>query len=373
MRFFGKARILQLATVAAAVVALSAGDALARGRGGYGSSGSYGSYGSYGSSGSYASYSSYGSYGSSGSYASYSSYGSSGSSGRSGGLFSRWHARKAARGSSGSYGGYGSHGSSGAYMVSYGSSGSYGSYGGYGSYSSYSSCGSSGGGAYYGDTYYEGDYTAPVGPSSVGPPPAPGAGGAVPTTPQPAVGPEGGAPPTPPSASATEAEIFVSLPEDAKVFVNDLATSSTGAQRHYVSRGLQSGQLYSYKLRVEYQRDGQPVTEDKLVRLQAGRTVKLAFGEQATQQAATELKLHVPADARVTLAGAETEQTGEVRSYESSNLKPGQKWDGYLVRVELEKDGKTLVEERTIDIEGGKSYELTFEMTGGATQVASAN
>jgi uncharacterized protein (TIGR03000 family) len=340
----GNTRLVAVAVVAAGIVAVAAGDAFARSRGGWGSHGSYGSAGSYSGGsygGSYASYYSGGSYG--GSYASSGSYSSGsyggGSHGRTG-LFSRWHARKAAKHSYGSYGGYASSGSSGSY----------------GSYGSYSSSGSSGS---YGGTIYE-SYPAEVevtDPSVV--PSAP----AVPSE---------ATPPAAPSASATEATIFVSLPADAKVFVNDLATTSTGAERHYVSRGLKPGSSYSYKLRVQFERDGKPVTEDKVVRLTAGENIQLAFGGAAASDATaqTELKLSVPANAKVTLAGAPTEQTGDVRTYTTDSLAPGQKWNGYTVRVELEENGKTLVEEKTLDIEGGKSYELAFELAGDSLKVA---
>lgn len=339
----GNTRLVALAVVAAGFVAVAAGDASARSRGSWGSYGSYGSAGSY-SGGSYGgSYASYGyaSSGSSGSYASYSSSGSSGSYGRPG-LFARWHARKAARASYGSYGSYGSSGSSASY----------------GSYSYYGSSGSSASSGSYGSTIYE-SY------------PADAATPAVPTEAAPAEGVPA-TPPAAPSASATEATIFVSLPSDAKVFVNDLATTSTGTERHYVSRGLKPGRSYSYKLRVQFDRDGKPVTEDKVVRLTAGENIQLAFGGAAAadKTAETELKLNVPAGAKVTLAGAPTEQTGEVRSYTTNSLAPGQKWDGYTVRVELEQDGKTLVEEKTLDIEGGKTYELAFELAGDALKVA---
>ncbi len=87
----------------------------------------------------------------------------------------------------------------------------------------------------------------------------------------------------------------------------------------------------------------------------------------------TKLTLHVPAEAKVTLAGAETKQTGEVRTYATEGLKPGQHWDGYTVRVELEQNGKTLVEEKTLNIEGGKDYELSFEMAGDSLKVAAGS
>jgi uncharacterized protein (TIGR03000 family) len=360
MSILGNAKLCR-AALAVGIVALAASDALAWGHKGYGSYGSYGGYGSYGSYGvSYASYGSYGSYG---------SYDSCGSSG-GGGLFARWHAKKAARYSSyGSYGGYDSCGSSGGYAVAYGS---------YGSYGSYASCGSSGGVVYDGGGVYDSGALQSA-PTNQPPTPPTPPGGA--PTPQPDMnnpGAGGVAPPATgnPTTRVDEATIWVSLPVDAKVFVNDVATKSTGAERHYVSRGLEPGRTYSYKLRVEFNRDGKPLVEDKLVRLQAGNSVQLAFGngQSAEEETAkTELKLHVPEQAKVTLAGAATKQTGEVRSYSTSGLNPGQHWDGYTVRVELEKDGKTLSEEKTLDIEGGKTYELSFEMSGDSLKVASAN
>jgi uncharacterized protein (TIGR03000 family) len=332
-------RLFQAAVVAAGIVAFSSTDALARSRGSwgsYGSSGSSASYGSYGSSGSSASYASsasYGSYGSSGSSASY------GSSGKHGGLFARWHARKAAKHSSGS-------------SASYASSASYGSYGSSGSSASYGSSGSSG-------SY--GGYSAPVEYYEEGAPTEYYEGAPADVAPEAAV--------------ETEASIRVIVPTDAQVFVNDRPTTSTGAERSYVSRGLQGGRTYAYQLRVEFVRDGETVVENKLVRLQAGEQIDLTFGagEQlaSEEEAATELTLHVPAEAKVTLAGAETRQTGESRTYATSALTAGQEWAGYVVRVELERDGQTLVEEKTLSIIGGENYELSFDFAEPAAQVAS--
>jgi uncharacterized protein (TIGR03000 family) len=356
MKLLSHNRLLQAALVATGIVALASTDALAWGHkkaaygsyGSYGSSASYGGYSSYGSSGSSASYSSYyggsssasyGSYyGSSGSSADYGS--SSGSSGKHGGLFARWHARKAARkaaassGSSGSYGSYASSsGSSGSYS-GYGSSGSSGSSGGYSTP------------LYYDEVPTEG---APV--------------DGVPVEPQPA-------------APEVSAAIRVNVPAEALVFVNDRPTTSTGAERSFVSRGLASGRTYSYQLRVEFTRDGEQVVENKLVRLRAGETIDLSFGDgqqvAASEAPATDLTLHVPAEARVTLAGAATTTSGESRTYTTNSLAAGQEWDGYLVRVELERDGQTIVNEKTLTIVGGESYELSFDFAD-ATTVASLN
>lgn len=352
MRMLRHNRLFQ-AAVAAGIVALGASDALAWGhhKGSYGSSSSasYGGYSSSGSSGSYGSYgssssSSYGSYYASSSSSS-GSYGSS--SGGRPGMFARWHARKAAKHSSGSSASYGTYaysssGSSASYGSYSGSSGSSASYGGYAAPSGY----------YDNGIPVEGDSYVP-------------ADGGVPTEPQPA------------APLDTPASIRVNVPADALVFVNDRPTTSTGAERSFVSRGLANGRTYAYQLRVEYSIDGKQVVENKTVRLHAGESIDLSFGagEQVASEgaASTDLTLHVPAGAKVTLAGAVTRQTGETRTYATSSLAPGQEWNGYVVRVELEQNGQTLVEEKTLSLTGGQAYELSFDFAGSEAQVASLN
>ncbi len=74
----------------------------------------------------------------------------------------------------------------------------------------------------------------------------------------------------------------------------------------------------------------------------------------------TRLTLNVPAEAKVTLAGVETKQSGEVRQFSTSKLSAGQVWDDYKVVVEMQKDGQTLREERTIQLTGGRPQELSI-------------
>jgi uncharacterized protein (TIGR03000 family) len=73
----------------------------------------------------------------------------------------------------------------------------------------------------------------------------------------------------------------------------------------------------------------------------------------------TSLTLHVPAEAKVTLAGVSTKQTGETRQFATTKLTSGQVWDNYKVVVEMEKDGQTVREERTLKLTGGQPQELT--------------
>ncbi len=78
----------------------------------------------------------------------------------------------------------------------------------------------------------------------------------------------------------------------------------------------------------------------------------------STPAVKTRLTLHVPADAKVTLAGVATKQTGEVRQFATSRLAAGQNWDDYKVVVETTRGGKTLREERTLKLTGGQDQDL---------------
>ncbi len=75
----------------------------------------------------------------------------------------------------------------------------------------------------------------------------------------------------------------------------------------------------------------------------------------------TRLTLRVPADAVVTLAGVPTKQIGELRQYTTTRLASGQVWDDYKVVVSLERDGQTLRQERTLQLTGGQSQELSVD------------
>ncbi len=74
----------------------------------------------------------------------------------------------------------------------------------------------------------------------------------------------------------------------------------------------------------------------------------------------TSLTIRVPAEAKITLAGVDTKQSGEVRQFATTRLAAGQTWDGYKVVVEMEKNGQTLHEERTIKLVGGEDQELSI-------------
>jgi uncharacterized protein (TIGR03000 family) len=110
------------------------------------------------------------------------------------------------------------------------------------------------------------------------------------------------------------------------------------------------------------------VNETKSVRLTAGGAAALDFADTSTEEAIaadpveTKLTLHVPADARVILAGNEMQQTGETRHFVTSQLTQGQAWNDYVIRVEMDRNGQIVSDERTLTLQGGEARELTIDM-----------
>ena len=85
----------------------------------------------------------------------------------------------------------------------------------------------------------------------------------------------------------------------------------------------------------------------------------------------TKLTVSVPKDAKVFLLDSETKQTGKLRTFTTTMLDEGQLWEGYQIRVELQRDGQKLVRSKELKIEGGQNYELAFDFGDPApTQLA---
>lgn len=169
--------------------------------------------------------------------------------------------------------------------------------------------------------------------------------------------------------------LTVEVPADARVYVNGRETRSTGTIRRYISRGLDPSASYTYEVRAEVERDGELQSDVQIVQVGAGQVTGLAFqfdtsAEErvATQPVKTSLILHVPADAKVFLAGRETKSTGPVREFATTQLAEGGEWTEYPVRVELDRDGEVLTREVSISLAAGESREVQVDFD--APQVA---
>jgi uncharacterized protein (TIGR03000 family) len=161
----------------------------------------------------------------------------------------------------------------------------------------------------------------------------------------------------------------VSVPADAEVYVNGRRTTSSGRRRRYVARNVQPGLKYKFEVRAELVRGGEEVSETKTVALQANQTADLAFrlaaqsgsGQVDVQPPRTSLTVRVPAAAKVWLEGNATRSTGTARRFATTGLAPGQVWEDYEIRVELERDGRTRTRQQNITLKAGQSHEIRFD------------
>jgi uncharacterized protein (TIGR03000 family) len=81
------------------------------------------------------------------------------------------------------------------------------------------------------------------------------------------------------------ATIKVSLPADAKLFVDDVVCPLTSELRSFNTPALQPGQRYGYTLRAEIVRDGKTISKVRQVEMQAGSQVNVKFEDMESVQA----------------------------------------------------------------------------------------
>jgi uncharacterized protein (TIGR03000 family) len=87
-------------------------------------------------------------------------------------------------------------------------------------------------------------------------------------------------------ALPAKAKVIVELPAaDAKLIVDGRETKpSTETRRVFNTPDLEPGREYFYTMRVEYTRDGQPVTETRRVVVRAGAETVASFAPQKSDQ-----------------------------------------------------------------------------------------
>lgn len=153
--------------------------------------------------------------------------------------------------------------------------------------------------------------------------------------------------------------LTVDVPAGAAIYVNGMKTSATGVVRQFVSRGLVEGKRYEFTVRMTIDRDGQSSEETKVVSLAAGGRSSLSFTAAVAPK--TSLTLHVPADAKVWLAGNVTESAGATRQFQTTTLAAGQAWKNYEIRVATVVDGREQIVSKVIDLAAGQSVELSID------------
>ena len=79
------------------------------------------------------------------------------------------------------------------------------------------------------------------------------------------------------ASNEAPATIVVSLPADAKLMIDDEATTSTSAQRVFVSPNLPKGKEFHYTLKAEIVVNGKPTVVTERVAVKAGEESRITL------------------------------------------------------------------------------------------------
>jgi uncharacterized protein (TIGR03000 family) len=75
--------------------------------------------------------------------------------------------------------------------------------------------------------------------------------------------------------ATTQARITVTLPPDARLWIDDYVSTLTGPARVLVTPPLDPSQSFSYKLMAKWNEDGREVSRTRDVKFRAGETMSV--------------------------------------------------------------------------------------------------
>lgn len=207
--------------------------------------------------------------------------------------------------------------------------------------------------------YYDGGITSPT---------VPGTDSTLPVTP-PNPGPTENGDTTGATKPADQSAVLnLLLPADAQVYINEKLTRTAGEKRSYVSRNLKPSSDYHYQVKAVVVRDGQEIIRTQLVTIEAGTSETVEFDFDTAP--VTTLAINVPEDAKIKLCGKETAAKGDLRHFATSKLEPGMTWQDYTVEVTVQRAGKTVRQEKKLDLLAGETYALDFEFDSADEKIA---
>lgn len=99
-----------------------------------------------------------------------------------------------------------------------------------------------------------------------------------------------------PVTASQSVNVTVIVPRDAKVWFENRETAQQGTQRSFQSPPLESGHSYTYTVKASWTENGQAVTRERRVNVQAGQSVTVNFRENSAETLPTPVPNSIPRD-----------------------------------------------------------------------------
>jgi uncharacterized protein (TIGR03000 family) len=176
------------------------------------------------------------------------------------------------------------------------------------------------------------------------------------------------------AAAPNQATVIVQLPADARLFVDGQVADLTSATRSFITPAIDMDRDYYYTIKAEADRNGRTLAQSKRVVIHAGQVSRVDFGDLASADAVKVTRESPPAPAHITVRLPEKaslyvddvlcpQKDSAERSFDSPTLEAGRTYH-YSLRVELLRDGRTVKEDRRIDMQAGKKIDVDFTSMG---------
>ncbi len=160
------------------------------------------------------------------------------------------------------------------------------------------------------------------------------------------------------------ATVVLKAPMDVRITVNGQPTERQSAEQVFTTPDLQPGKTYSYDFRAEATRDGKTVTRTQTVIVKAGQESRADFGDLMAAGAPAHVTITAPADARLTVDGAEV--PGSARTFSTPTLEAGRTFY-YTVTAEMTREGRKVSDSRRVLVSAGQDVSVEFTEAGVAT------
>ncbi len=168
----------------------------------------------------------------------------------------------------------------------------------------------------------------------------------------------------------SQALLELKVPADAQVWIQGMVTRSQGTVRMYRLTGLPAGAPQQVTLQVAVPVDGSVQYFARELGITRGEQAMVRFDPRSAEgegwiahrrvphRAHTELLVHLPDGARLTLAGQPVVGRGTTWRFTTDALHEGETWNDYPVCLEWEQHGQIQMVERRLTISGGARHEL---------------
>jgi uncharacterized protein (TIGR03000 family) len=176
------------------------------------------------------------------------------------------------------------------------------------------------------------------------------------------------------AAAPNEGTVIVQLPADAQLFVDDQLADLTSATRWFVTPALAMDKDYYYTIRAEATRAGRTLAQSARVVVRAGQVSRVNFDDLTSASAVKVTREAAAAAAHVTVRLPESatlyvddvacpQRNTAERAFDTPKLLAGRTYH-YTLRVELVRDGRTVKEDRRIDMQAGQKVDVDFTSMG---------